>query len=451
MWRRRPRFHEKLHRSWKLRGDIPALPADVLDLAHFVATYYQEPMVRPRANAAPARLGVTAKASRARRNCEWATGSERRPSASGAPLNDDQQQAAASINDAAGSFAPCLLQGVTGSGKTEVYLAAAAECMAAGGQVLILVPEINLTPQFRQRISDALPNHRTVTLHSRLPAGERLRNWCSDATRNADLVLRTRLARLHALPRLSSSSSTKKHDPSFKQQEGVRYHGRDVAIWRRGTQRPRRARERDAIARILGPCAAGSLSWLKLPRRAVAAARLHDFRSRKPGRFGRRGYRGTVDGGACGTARSRGAIPRLHQPARIALSLAFRPRLAGRVPALQRRLIVHRETPICAVTIADTPNRSRGPAPNAGNVDLVPSGTARSASSAQLAGRFAQREHRAHRPRQHKAQATSKGFATACTRGTSTFSSARRCSQGTRLSATDAGRRARRRQRPIQR
>ena len=57
----------------------------------------------------------------------------------------------------AGSFAPFLLQGVTGSGKTEVYLAAAAECMAAGGQVLILVPEINLTPQFRQRIAAALP------------------------------------------------------------------------------------------------------------------------------------------------------------------------------------------------------------------------------------------------------------------------------------------------------
>ena len=75
-----------------------------------------------------------------------------RSDASRVPLNPDQQRAAAAIIDAAGSFAPFLLQGVTGSGKTEVYLAAAAECIAAGGQVLILVPEINLTPQFGQRI-----------------------------------------------------------------------------------------------------------------------------------------------------------------------------------------------------------------------------------------------------------------------------------------------------------
>ncbi len=143
-----------------------------------------------------------------------------------------------------------------------------------GGQVLILVPEINLTPQFRQRIADALPASRTVTLHSRLPAGERLRNWCEAASGHADLVLGTRLAVFTPLPRLGLIVIDEEHDPSFKQQDGVRYHGRDVAVWR--------ARQRN-VPVVLGS-ATPSLEtlvhaqkaryrWEKLPRRAVAPAR----------------------------------------------------------------------------------------------------------------------------------------------------------------------------------
>ena len=189
--------------------------------------------------------------------------------ASGVPLNPDQQRAASAIIDAAGSFAPFLLQGITGSGKTEVYLAAAAECIAAGGQVLILVPEINLTPQFRQRIADALPGHRTVTLHSRLPAGERLRNWCAAATGNADLVLGTRLAVFTPMPRLGLIVVDEEHDPSFKQQDGVRYHGRDVAVWR--------ARQRN-VPVVLGSATpsleiAGPRAARPLPLAQAAAAR----------------------------------------------------------------------------------------------------------------------------------------------------------------------------------
>jgi primosomal protein N' (replication factor Y) len=220
----------------------------------------------------PPLAAVTRRARLARRDvapCDAAAGERH-----GAPLNADQARAAEAIIAAAGSFAPYLLQGVTGSGKTEVYLAAAAECIAAGGQVLILVPEINLTPQFRQRIAEALPASRTVTLHSRLPAGERLRNWCEAASGHADLVLGTRLAVFTPLPRLGLIVIDEEHDPSFKQQDGVRYHGRDVAVWR--------ARQRN-VPVVLGS-ATPSLEtlvhaqraryrWEKLPRRAVAPAR----------------------------------------------------------------------------------------------------------------------------------------------------------------------------------
>jgi primosomal protein N' (replication factor Y) len=147
-------------------------------------------------------------------------------------LNEAQAQAVASINAAHGRFAPFLLQGVTGSGKTEVYLAAAASVVAAGGQALLLVPEINLTPQLVARVAAALPNARTATLHSALPDGERRSNWEQAARGQADLVLGTRLAVFAALPRLSLIVVDEEHDGSYKQHDGVRYHARDAAVWR---------------------------------------------------------------------------------------------------------------------------------------------------------------------------------------------------------------------------
>ena len=199
-------------------------------------------------------------------------GNERPQSAP--PLNPDQERAVAAILGARGTFSPFLLQGVTGSGKTEVYLAAAAACIAAGGQALILVPEINLTPQFLQRIAAALPGRTTLTLHSRLPAGERLRRWRAAAMGEADLVLGTRLAVFAPLPRLALIVVDEEHDSSYKQQDGVRYHGRDVAVWR--------ARQR-GVPVVLGSATPAletllhaqraRYGWLKLPLRAAAPAR----------------------------------------------------------------------------------------------------------------------------------------------------------------------------------
>jgi len=146
---------DKLQPIDELRSEIPPLPADVLELARFVATYYQEPlglalaqMLPPLASAAPRKAPSPAS--------EHAAEPDRDSNARAVSQNADQQRACEALRDVAGSFAPCLLQGITGSGKTEVYLSAAAERIAAHGQVLILVPEINLTPQFHERIRDAL-------------------------------------------------------------------------------------------------------------------------------------------------------------------------------------------------------------------------------------------------------------------------------------------------------
>jgi primosomal protein N' (replication factor Y) len=265
---------EKLQPIDELRSEIPALPADVLELARFVATYYQEPLGLALAQMLPPLASAASRKVRAALPQD-AGATDRGSNARAVSQNPEQQRACEALSDVAGSFAPCLLQGVTGSGKTEVYLSAAAERIAADGQVLILVPEINLTPQFHERIRDALPGRRTVTLHSRLSPAQRRANWCRAATGEADLVLGTRLAVFTPLPRLSLIVVDEEHDPSFKQQDGVRYSGRDVAIWRARQRRvPVVLGSATPSLESLTHAKAGRYRWLKLPRRAAAAARL---------------------------------------------------------------------------------------------------------------------------------------------------------------------------------
>ena len=145
------------------------------------------------------------------------------------PLTDEQAAALATL---AGSSTPALLHGVTGSGKTEVYLRAADAALAQGRQVLVLVPEINLTPQLEARFAARFPGRRLVSLHSALTPAQRLRHWMLAHLGGADLVLGTRLAVFAPLPRLGLVVVDEEHDPSFKQQEGARYSARDLAVWR---------------------------------------------------------------------------------------------------------------------------------------------------------------------------------------------------------------------------
>ena len=369
---------EKLQPIVELRSDVPALPPDVLELAQFVAAYYQEPLGLALAQMLPPLAAKSRQTERTKgASSGGAIDAKKSRVASGVPLNPDQELAATAITESAGSFAPFLLQGITGSGKTEVYLAAAAACIAAGGQVLILVPEINLTPQFGQRIADALQSHLAVTLHSRLPAGERLRNWCAAASGGADLVLGTRLAVFTPMPRLGLIVVDEEHDPSFKQQEGVRYHGRDVAVWR--------ARQRN-VPVVLGSATPsleslvhaqrGRYRALLLPRRAVVSARLPDFRF-----VGNRDASAVEGIGAPLLSALAARLDRGEQSLVFINRRGFALSLlcsscgwqAG-CPRCSARLIVHRETTDLRCHHCGHVERLARACPDCGNVDLVPLG-----------------------------------------------------------------------------
>ncbi len=143
-----------------------------------------------------------------------------------------QHEAALALRARSNEFSVSLLHGVTGSGKTEVYLDLVAATLNAGKQVLLLVPEINLTPQLIDRVLKALPGVATAVLHSKLAAGERNRAWHSVQTGAARLIIGTRLAVFAPAANLGLIVIDEEHDGSYKQNESPRYHARDVAIVR---------------------------------------------------------------------------------------------------------------------------------------------------------------------------------------------------------------------------
>ncbi|GAA4893357.1 primosomal protein N' [Ferrimonas pelagia] len=150
-------------------------------------------------------------------------------------LNPEQAVAVAAINDSEG-FQPFLLDGVTGSGKTEVYLTVMERVLRTGQPVLVLVPEIGLTPQTIARFRRRFPLPMEV-LHSNVNDSERLLSWQRAKAGGAAIVLGTRSALFTPLPGLGLIVIDEEHDASFKQQEGFRYHGRDLAVMRAHLER----------------------------------------------------------------------------------------------------------------------------------------------------------------------------------------------------------------------
>lgn len=189
-------------------------------------------------------------------------------------LTDEQQSAVDAVSQAEG-FSCFLLHGVTGSGKTEVYVHLMHYILQRGGQVLLLVPEINLTPQLEQYFLSRFPDTALVSLHSGLSANDRLINWQAAQTGAAQIILGTRLSVFSELPGLALIIVDEEHDSSFKQQDGLRYSARDVAIFRAS---------QSGVPIVLGSATpslesyhnaqTGRYRMLRLTGRAQAAARL---------------------------------------------------------------------------------------------------------------------------------------------------------------------------------
>lgn len=147
------------------------------------------------------------------------------------PLNDEQLAAFNAINANNQTFKAYLLAGVTGSGKTEVYLQLIRETLAAGQQVLVLIPEINLGPQTLERFTKRF-NARIALLHSNVNDRERLEAWLAARSGHADIIIGTRSALFTPMKKLGLIIIDEEHDASYKQQEGLRYHARDLALVR---------------------------------------------------------------------------------------------------------------------------------------------------------------------------------------------------------------------------
>ena len=147
-------------------------------------------------------------------------------------LNADQQKASDEIQTAFGKFQPFLLYGITGSGKTEVYFDAMAKVLAQGRQVLFLLPEINLTPQLLKRVENRFADVPTAVLHSQMAAGKRTQDYLRAMLGQAKLVIGTRLAVFTPMDDVGLIVVDEEHDSSFKQDNELRYHARDLAVWR---------------------------------------------------------------------------------------------------------------------------------------------------------------------------------------------------------------------------
>jgi primosomal protein N' (replication factor Y) (superfamily II helicase) len=147
------------------------------------------------------------------------------------PLTGEQRDAITAITAEFGRYAPFVLEGITGSGKTEVYLALAEQALQRDQQVLVLVPEIGLTPQLLRRFRERCSG-RILVMHSNLADGERTRAWLAAARGEACVVLGTRSAIFAPLPRASVIVIDEEHDASYKQQDGLRYSARDLALVR---------------------------------------------------------------------------------------------------------------------------------------------------------------------------------------------------------------------------
>jgi primosomal protein N' (replication factor Y) len=217
---------EKLKRADEVLDDAPILTSDIYALCEWAAGYYHYPLGEVLASALPVALRKGKSAVTKKKIAPISEQQEAQLA-----LNAEQQAALHAICYEKDKFNVFLLDGVTGSGKTEVYLHAIAEMLQAGKQSLVLVPEISLTPQtiarFRARFGVPI-----AALHSNLSDGERFAAWLAARSGEVKIVIGTRSAIFTPFLNLGLIIVDEEHDLSFKQQDRFRYHARDMAVMR---------------------------------------------------------------------------------------------------------------------------------------------------------------------------------------------------------------------------
>lgn len=225
--------HAKIKEIIDCIDTAPIISETTLSLCRWISQYYAAPIGEMLQSTLPPHLWRTQKRKVSSRLMEAHTSHVQRGSSTPPTLNIAQEAAKVAIGAAitAGAFAPFLLHGVTGSGKTEVYLAACTHAMALGRQAIILVPEIALTPQLLGRFVERFGETMAV-YHSGLTEAQRMLQWQRIRTGEAQIVVGTRSAIFAPVKNLGLIIVDEEHDSSYKQDDSPRYNGRDVAVMR---------------------------------------------------------------------------------------------------------------------------------------------------------------------------------------------------------------------------
>ncbi len=225
---------DKIKPIHSILEDTPVISPSLFRLAYFAANYYHYPLGEVLLTTLPTKLRqattLHAYEQKLLKNIQPPVTApliaEPQPI-----LNECQAQAVKEVIASFNSFQPFLLFGITGSGKTEVYLRIIEEALKQNKQALVLVPEIGLTPQTIMRFQQRFTIEITV-IHSNLTDNERLKAWFLARDNIAKIVIGTRSAIFTPMPNLGVIIIDEEHDLSFKQQEGLRYFARDLAVMR---------------------------------------------------------------------------------------------------------------------------------------------------------------------------------------------------------------------------
>ena len=218
---------EKLKPIIRIIDDVPLLAEIDLKLLHWVASYYHHPIGEVMSAAFPIALrqGKEAVIKKLPKSPEIEIKTTQ------LICNETQQNAIDSVTKSLDEFKVFLLNGVTGSGKTEVYMQLIQTVLHRRQQVLVLVPEITLTPQLQQRFKARFSTHIAIS-HSKITDLQRKNAWLLMQSGECSLMLGTRSALFTPLPKIGLIILDEEHDSSFKQQEGFRFSARDVAVMR---------------------------------------------------------------------------------------------------------------------------------------------------------------------------------------------------------------------------